>query len=131
MGRFLRAVVYDLDPRPVELLTAALSLWFAVVIATSDSAVRPQPAALWTVWCGCAALCKLVGCYPAVLGLPVPRWRRFLRVLGSFLGLWFWIVLAVALFLLARGGIAWGGYFLIACAQGLALYRLTRRGGVR
>lgn len=127
MRRVCRAIVHDLDSRPTELLTAALSLWFAAVFLASDSPNRPQPVALWSLWCGCAGVCKIAGVYPTLVGREPGRWLRRVRVLGSLLGLIFWIVLAVALFLLARGGIAWGGYALIAVAQGLALYRLTRR----
>lgn len=129
MRRYVRAIVYDLDPRPVELLTAQLSLWFSVVLLISDSPNRPQPWWAWSLWCFLSAALKVGGVMPTLVRFPAPPWARVVRVLGNLFGLTFWVVLACVLFLLARGGIAWGGYGMLAAAQAWALFRLTRRVG--
>lgn len=128
MRRYVRAIVYDLDPRSVELLTSQLSLWFAVVLVTSPSPVRPQPWWLWSGWCGLAALCKIAGVLPTLVRYPPPWWSPWLRGAGNLLGLTFWTVLATVLFFLARGGIAWGGYAIVAAGQAWCLFRITRKG---
>lgn len=127
MRRHLRAIVYELDPRPVELLTSQLSLWYAFALATSESATRPQPWWLWSAWCATAALAKVVGVLPT-LAAPAPRWSPWLRGAGCLLGLTFWIVLSTVFFALAGRGITWGGFACIAAAQGWCLYRIARRG---
>lgn len=121
----VRAIVRDFDTRPVELLTAQLSLWFAFVLLTSDATYRPVPFWLWSLWCAVAGLAKLLGLGASFDPHP-PRWSRWARLLGTALGTAFWIVLTTVLFLLLRGGISWGGYAIIAAAQGWACWRLYR-----
>lgn len=123
--RRLRAAVFDLDTRPVELLTAQLSLWFAVVLLTSDSPNRPHPLWLWPLWCGLAGTSKALGVGATLDGHP-PLWSRHARQVGACLGLFFWFALTSVLFFVARGGIAWGGYGIIAVAQSWCFFRLWR-----
>lgn len=125
MWRIVRAIVLDLDTRGVELLSAQLSLWFCVVFLTSDSTARPQPVLLWSAWCALAALGKVAG-VAATLMVPSPSWGRWVRLGGNFLGLGFWTVLAGVIFILARGGIGWGSFGMIALAQVWCFYRVVR-----
>lgn len=121
----MRAIVLDLDTRAVEFLTAQLSLWFALVLLTSDAAYRPVPAQVWSLWCATAATLKLLGIGASFDPRP-PRWARRARLAGAALGMVFWIVLSVVLFALLRGGLSWGGYAIIAAAQGWVACRLWR-----
>ena len=121
--RIMRAIIFDLDTRPVEFLTAQLSLWFALVLITSDAAYRPQPLWFWPLWCALAGVAKLLGVGASFDPRP-PLWARRARIVGSFLGAIFWIVLATVLFLLLRGGLSWGGYAIIAAAQAWCLLRV-------
>jgi hypothetical protein len=125
MRRRLRMAVFGLDTRPVELLTAQLSLWFAVALWTSASPNRPEPFWLWSGWCAAAGLAKALG-VGATLDATSPRWSYWSRRVGSFLGLFFWFALTSVFFFLARGGISWGGYFIIALAQSWCFLRLWR-----
>ena len=128
--RIMRAIVLGLDTRPVEFLTAQLSLWFALVLLTSDASYRPVPFWLWSVWCGAAGVLKFLGVGASFEAYP-PRWSRWARLAGSALGATFWIVLATVLFILLRGGLSWGGYFVIACAQCWCCYRVWRDPALR
>jgi hypothetical protein len=127
MRRYLRALVYDLDPRPVELLTAQLSIWFCLVLITSSSVARPLPWWLWSAWCGTAAALKIAGVLPTLVRFPPYWWTHWARAAGCLMGLTFWVVLATVLFLLAPYGISWGGYAVVAFGQAWCFFRLTRR----
>ena len=130
MRRYLHAIVYELDPRPVELLTAALSAWFCVVLLTSTAPTRPQPWWLWSAWCAASSSLKVAGVLATLgRGLP-PRWSPWLRRAGAALGFAFWVVLATVLWVTARQGITWGGFVIVAVAQLLVLFRLARKGAV-
>lgn len=119
--------MFGLDPRAVELLTAQLSLWFAIVFVTSPSPNKLQPVWLWVAWCLAAGLTKAVGVLTTLRAEGPPLWTRHARIAGCFLGVGFWATLAAFLFALTRGqSIVWGGYFLVACAQAWALFRLFR-----
>jgi hypothetical protein len=123
--RIMRAIVLDLDTRAVEFLTAQLSLWFALVLLTSDAAYRPVPFWAWSLWCATAGVLKLLGIGASFEPRP-PRWARWARLVGAVLGTIFWIVLTVVLFALLRGGLSWGGYAIVALAQGWVAFRLWR-----
>lgn len=125
--RRLRALVFDVDTRGVEFLTAQLSLWFSLSLLTSDSPNRPQPVWFWPVWCGVAGLAKAAG-FGAALDTSPPRWAHWSRLVGCLLGTVFWIVLATVLFSLARTGISWGGFAIIALAQAWCAFRVWREG---
>lgn len=123
----LRGLVFDLDPRAIEVFTAQLSLWFAAVFALSPTTTKPQPVWLWVLWCVAAGGLKIGGVLPT-LRVPDGRaWARNARIAGCFLGVGFWATLATFLLLISRfRGITWGGYALIALAQAWCLFRLFR-----
>lgn len=126
MRRILRALIYDLDPRPVELLASQISLWFAVVLTQTTTSAIPQPRWFWTIWCFVAAFAKVAGVLPSLLSDHPPRWSAWCRLVGAALGAFFWLVLAGVLVLLVPGGIGWGAFLILSGAQGWVLYRLGR-----
>jgi hypothetical protein len=105
----------ELHPDGVELLSAALSLTFGVLLLRAGrSDFFPHA---WAY----AALCFASG------GLKVAGvlWERsLLRALGLLLGVVFWTALSYVL--LSRGGsIGWLSYAVLALAQLWALRRVT------
>lgn len=114
-----------LETRLVEFLTATLSLWFAIVLLTSEASYRPVPAWAWSAWCLTAAMLKLLGVGASFEPIP-PLWSRYARLAGSILGAIFWTILATVLFILLRGGLSWGGYGVIALAQSWCVVRVWR-----
>lgn len=124
---WVASIVWDLDPRPVELLAAQLSLWFAWALTTTTTTSLPVPLWFWSLWALTAAVCKIIGVLPTLTGLNPPHWLQLVRGLGCLLGFFFWGVLSGVFLLLSPGGVGWGAFGIVGLAQGWAFYRVARK----
>lgn len=107
----------DADPAPVELLTAALSLGFVVLLIWPDhgQAGAARPPWFWGLCILCAGLLKLLGV--------VNEWRT-VRIVGLIVGAGFWAAFAVV-YGLSGGTPAWLLYAILSLAQMWSLKRVV------
>lgn len=121
LGRTRRRLRYlwcDLDPAGVELLSAALSSTFVVLLLYRRPGTTPlEHAHAYAGMCGLAAAAKVAGVVLEV---------RALRLLGLALGAIFWTTLAYVLLRINSGSIAWLCFAVLALAQGWAWWRNVR-----
>lgn len=118
-GRIARRVHYlwrNMDSAGIELVSAALSLWFAVAILVrlSDNLGFGRG---WALICGTAGVLKILGV--------LYEWRGA-RITGLLLGAGFWAAFATAYVIVAHGGINWGGFVILSLAQMWCLRQVVR-----
>lgn len=115
----LRYLWRDLDPAGVELLSAGLSLWFALILVwpRDDPRNGPRPLWGWALLACAAGACKVVGVVTERVGP---------RAAGLALGAGFWASFALVFALTVQGGVTWGVYLVLAGAQLWALWRVVR-----
>lgn len=104
-------------PDTIEILTGFISLWYAFVLTLPTTRSGPAWRYVFALWALSAALCKLIG---------VVYELQAVRLLGLALGVGFWTVLAFVFALAVKGGITWGGFVLLALAQGWCWWRVYR-----
>lgn len=118
--RLLRRLDYlfnHIDPDGVELLSAALSLSFAVLLAyRGGTAPVLAYARVYAGLCALAALAKFAGV--------LLEWR-WLRLAGLFAGALFWVTLAYALLRTGHNSITWLCFAVLAAAQLWAARRVA------
>lgn len=100
-----------------DVTTASISLWFAAVLVYYRDGIGPKPTWFFAAMAATAALLKVAG---------VLRGSRRMRMAGLFIGALFWIVLSVVLVVTVHSSITWGGYIVLAVAQGCRYIVLSR-----
>jgi NADH:ubiquinone oxidoreductase subunit 2 (subunit N) len=118
----LRARLYylwfELDPAGVELLSAALSATFVVLLLYRRTGTTPlDHAHAYAGMCGLASAAKVVGVVLEV---------RALRLVGLALGAVFWATLSYVLLRGNSNSIAWLCFAVLALAQGWGWWRVVR-----
>lgn len=123
MGKLRRRIGYlwrELHPDGVELLSAALALGFAAVLAYRGRDANALAGAYWY-----AALCLLSG---ALLIVGVLIERTWLRIAGLLLGTVFWVTLSYVFLRMVPGSISWLCFVTLALAQLWAVRRHVEGG---
>lgn len=120
LARRFRYLWHDSDPDGVELLSATLSLSFAILLLSLD---RHQASILrynhaYAALCLVASLSKYAGV--------LLEWA-WLRLLGLAVGTIFWTTLAYVLHRTTPASIAWLCYATLALAQVWAAIRVARQ----
>lgn len=103
--------------RDVELVTASLSLWFALRLAWSGADAGLTPARFWAVLFLAAATLKIVGV-----------WRGWgcCRIAGLLAGVGLWTALGTIIYLRYHGALTYGAFLLLAIWQAVAFVRVLR-----
>jgi hypothetical protein len=114
----LRYLWCDLDPAGVELLSAALSATFVVLLLYRPRGATPlEHAGAYAGLCAAAAAAKALG---------VLTERRALRLFGLGLGAIFWTTLSFVLVRANSNSIAWLCFAVLALSQFWAWWRVVR-----
>lgn len=109
-----------MDPDGVELLSAALSLTFAVLLIYRGQGANMLAGVYWyAALCFASGILKVAGVLLEILAV---------RIAGLLLGTIFWITLSYVLLKTVPGSIAWLCYAVLALAQLWAIRRLVTRG---